>query len=153
MHAKLVVVEPPSQIREYEVALPLTIGRGREAGLQLPHALVSRLHCELFEDHGRLVVRDLGSLNGTFVAGRRVDSAPIGSGELLTIGSVTLRAVYGDDVALAQSSNGTKELAGGVETVAIEDTAQATYKSHEQANGEPMEIDESRSDFFRPSDN
>ena len=91
MQAKLVVVEPQLEPSEYKINLPLTIGRGREATLKLPHALVSREHCELFEDHGRIMVRDLGSLNGTFVSGQRVETAPLLPGDLLTVGSVTLR--------------------------------------------------------------
>src|SRR5262245_32209848 len=97
MQAKLVVVEPDTQPGEYPITLPMTIGRGNEATVKLVHALVSRQHCELFADHGKLMVRDLGSLNGTFVGGRRVETAPLNSGELLTVGSVTMRIVLGED--------------------------------------------------------
>ncbi len=86
MQAKLVVVEPHAQPEEYMVTLPTTIGRGREATLQLTHALVSRQHCQLFAEQGRIMVRDLGSMNGTFVGGQRVETAPLSSGELLTVG-------------------------------------------------------------------
>jgi predicted component of type VI protein secretion system len=60
----------------------------------LPHPLVSRQHCELFETNGRLMVRDLGSLNGTFVNNERISEAALPPGELLTVGAVTFRAVY-----------------------------------------------------------
>ena len=60
----------------------------------LPHPLVSRNHCELFESDGKLMVRDLGSLNGTFVNNERITESPLAPGELLTIGTVTFRAVY-----------------------------------------------------------
>jgi pSer/pThr/pTyr-binding forkhead associated (FHA) protein len=35
------------------------------------HGLVSREHCQLYIDRGRLFVRDLDSLNGSFVGGQR----------------------------------------------------------------------------------
>jgi hypothetical protein len=40
------------------------------------------------------MVRDLGSLNGTFINNQRITESVIEPGELLTIGAVTFRAVY-----------------------------------------------------------
>src|SRR5262249_3376950 len=55
---------------------------------------VSRRHCELLEVGGKLVVRDLGSSNGTFVNGKRVlGQQPLKPGDELTVGAVTLRVV------------------------------------------------------------
>jgi len=101
MQAKLFIVSPEVKPNEFKLTLPTTIGRSRDAKLKLVHPLVSRLHCELFEQDGVLMVRDLGSLNGTFVAGDRVTESAVQSGELLTIGSVTFRAAYGEEVELA----------------------------------------------------
>ena len=67
MDAKLVVVGGDAKAAEIKLRLPTIIGRGRGASLALPHPLVSRQHCEIFEANGQLMVRDLGSLNGTFV--------------------------------------------------------------------------------------
>jgi len=94
LNAKLVVVGGDVKTQEIALRLPSTIGRGRGTTITLPHPLVSRQHCELFEADGRLMVRDLGSLNGTFVNNQRVSEAPLPPGELLTIGTVTFRAVY-----------------------------------------------------------
>jgi len=94
LSAKLVVVGGEVKSAEIKLRLPSTIGRGRGATIMLPHPLVSRQHCELFETNGRLMVRDLGSLNGTFVNNERISEAPLPPGELLTVGAVTFRAVY-----------------------------------------------------------
>jgi pSer/pThr/pTyr-binding forkhead associated (FHA) protein len=94
LNAKLVVVGGDVKTTEIKLKLPSTIGRGRGTAIVLPHPLVSRQHCELFEADGQLMVRDLGSLNGTFVNNQRVTESPIPPGELLTIGTVTFRAVY-----------------------------------------------------------
>lgn len=75
--------------------LPVRIGRGRRNDLVLAHPLVSRVHCELFEQDGKLAVRDLDSLNGTFVGNRPVRECILNPGDLLTVGTVTFRAVYG----------------------------------------------------------
>lgn len=97
MQVKLVVVGGHDKAQEIRLKLPTIIGRGKGCTLRLPHPLVSRQHCEIFEMEGRLVVRDLGSLNGTFVNNQRITEAELPHGDLLTIGSVTFRAVYAAD--------------------------------------------------------
>ena len=68
MEVKLVVVGgDAAQASEFAIKLPTVIGRSRTADLPLANPLVSRRHCEIFEANGQLMVRDLGSLNGTFV--------------------------------------------------------------------------------------
>ena len=97
---KLVVVGGAAQATELVIRPPVVLGRGHEASIPLPHPLVSRLHCEIVQHQGRLLVRDLGSLNGTFVGNERISEAELPSGELLTVGSVTFRAEYGVDTDL-----------------------------------------------------
>ncbi len=95
LDAKLVIVAGADGAVEYKLSLPTTIGRSRENDVELPHPLVSRRHCELVELDGRLLVRDLGSLNGTFVGNKPTDGlTDIAPGQLLTIGTVTFRAIY-----------------------------------------------------------
>jgi len=96
LSVKLVVVGGDAKSKEVQLKLPTIIGRGREGvSLTLPHKLVSRKHTELFEQEGQLFVRDLGSLNGTYVNSQRIaESQPLKPNELLTLGNVTFRAVY-----------------------------------------------------------
>ena len=96
LNAKLVVVGGDVKTAEIKLRLPSTIGRGRGTTIMLPHPLVSRQHCELFESNGKLMVRDTGSLNGTFINNERITEAPLMPGELLTVGTVTFRAVFED---------------------------------------------------------
>ncbi len=100
MKAKLLVVGGDAKAAEINLKLPVIIGRGRESTLTLPHPLVSRKHCELYEVDGTLMVRDLGSLNGTYVGSERVVEARLPSGELLTVGTVNFRAVYSQAVGV-----------------------------------------------------
>jgi len=96
LSVKLVVVGGDAKSKEVQLKLPTVIGRGREGvSLTLPHKLVSRQHTELFEKSGQLFVRDMGSLNGTYVNNQRIsESQPLKPNELLTLGNVTFRAVY-----------------------------------------------------------
>jgi hypothetical protein len=109
--AKLVVVGGNPQIRQYELHLPVIIGRSQTTELTLGHPLVSRQHCVVFEEGGVLMVRDLGSLNGTFIGDTRVadQALPVRPGDLLTVGPVTFRAVYGDD---KRTKNGSWDASG-----------------------------------------
>ena len=94
--AKLVVVGGDTKYGEVPLTYPSVIGRGSDCDITLRHPLVSRRHCEILADDGHLIVRDLGSLNGTFVGKERISECELCPGELLTVGTVTFRAVYGD---------------------------------------------------------
>lgn len=110
VQARLVVVGGDVKTSEIKLRLPCTIGRGRGSSIVLAHPLVSRQHCEIYEAEGGLMVRDLGSLNGTFVNNQRIgESAPLPPNELLTVGTVTFRAVYD---AVAETANA-EEVAEG----------------------------------------
>jgi transcriptional regulator of acetoin/glycerol metabolism len=65
---------------------PVVFGRGGECGCTLQGAELSRRHAELRREGPLLVVRDLGTTNGTFVNGSRVTEAPIGPGDVLRLG-------------------------------------------------------------------
>ena len=67
-----------------------TLGRGPRADFILDATLVSRLHCRLLVADGELVVEDLGSTNGTFVNGRKIERATLRPGDLLRTGRVEL---------------------------------------------------------------
>jgi predicted component of type VI protein secretion system len=95
LQAKLVIVGGDDISKEFPLVLPARVGRGRENDIMLGHPLVSRTHCEIYESDGKLCVRDLGSLNGTYIGSDRIDNRPLLPGELLTIGTVTFRAIYG----------------------------------------------------------
>ena len=95
LKAKLVVVGGDAKAKQVSLNLPTVIGRGKDVTLTLPHALVSRKHTEIFEKDGWLFVKDLGSLNGTYVNNRRIKEAQkLPPNHLLTLGNVTFRAVY-----------------------------------------------------------
>ncbi len=65
------------------------IGRREDCDLRIPLGDVSRKHCSiLLTDDGGLRLQDLGSSNGTYVNGRRVQESPILPGDVIQIGSL-----------------------------------------------------------------
>jgi len=72
------------------------VGRTSEAQLRIPLSTVSRKHCELVFENDTLVIRDLGSSNGTFLNYERVQKAELGAGDVLGIGPSCLLTVQID---------------------------------------------------------
>jgi predicted component of type VI protein secretion system len=99
LNAKLIVVGGEAKTKEVTLKFPCIMGRGKGSTLLLQHPLVSRQHCEIFEANGRLMVRDMGSLNGTYINKEKITEAVLPTGHLLTVGSVTFRAEYNEQQA------------------------------------------------------
>jgi len=76
------------------VELPVTVGRDSEAELRLNDPWVSHYHCIIDQISGTLVVRDLGSKNGTYVNGAHVTESHVMPGDRLMIGNTTFLAQY-----------------------------------------------------------
>jgi two-component system cell cycle response regulator len=74
------------------------IGRGTEADLRIVDDGVSRRHALLVEEGGTIILRDLGSTNGTFCNGLRVGApVPLKDGDKIMVGSTTiLKFTYQD---------------------------------------------------------
>jgi len=70
------------------------IGRAKPADIVLDSRMISRRHVRIFQDpFGRWLFEDLGSSNGTFVHGRRIDVCPVLPGEPVHIGPFVLKIV------------------------------------------------------------
>jgi len=69
-----------------------SVGRHDDCSVRIKSSQVSRKHCELFEKKGMLLVKDLGSANGTFVNGKKVEGQLVlEPGDELSIGGIKLR--------------------------------------------------------------
>ena len=62
---------------------------------------------ELIDPYGSLIVRDLGSTNGVYVDGRRVEKATLSMGAEVRIGVLTMRVDLTDDEIDEISEQGT----------------------------------------------
>ena len=68
-----------------------TVGRSPDCDIFLDDVTVSRKHAVLLQRNGELSIEDLGSLNGTFVNRKRIDSATtLQSGDEVQIGKYRL---------------------------------------------------------------
>jgi predicted component of type VI protein secretion system len=95
MEAKLVVVGGKANKGSVSLTLPAVIGRSQDAGVTIGHRTVSRRHAEIFEKSGLLMIRDLGSLNGTIIDGKPIkEAAPLPPDAEFTIGPLTFRIQY-----------------------------------------------------------
>jgi pSer/pThr/pTyr-binding forkhead associated (FHA) protein len=74
--------------------LPAVVGRSSCAAIRLHDRWVSRVHFEISEINGTLVIRDLESRHGTFVNGERVSEALLFPGDRLTVGLSQFDAHY-----------------------------------------------------------
>jgi predicted component of type VI protein secretion system len=69
-----------------------TAGRHDDCQLRIKSSEVSRRHCQFFEKNGLLLVKDLGSSNGTMLNGKKIEGQRVlEPGDELTIGPVKLR--------------------------------------------------------------
>jgi len=73
----------------------VTVGRGQESSIFLDDVTVSRKHAEIVhgEDAGYRI-RDVGSLNGTYVNRVRVDAVDLRNGDEIQIGKYRFRFVF-----------------------------------------------------------
>ncbi len=78
---------------------PFTIGRGLENKIVVDDLLVSREHARLMPDGHGFHVQDLGSRNGTYVNGHRIQTAHIGEDDLLAVGHSRFTVRHGQLVA------------------------------------------------------
>ncbi len=67
-----------------------TAGRRPESDIFLDDVTVSRKHAEFVRRAGQFVVRDVGSLNGTYVQRDRIDEAVLRAGDEVQIGKYRL---------------------------------------------------------------
>lgn len=75
---------------EYRLTKSVTnIGRGSDADIQVADNGASRLHCAIVLG-SQVIVRDLGSTNGTSVDGHRISEAELRDGSIIKIGNTTL---------------------------------------------------------------
>ena len=87
--AWLDVIDGQGRRRRHELdASPVLIGRSSAADLRLDHGTVSRRHAQLTRDGaGRWLLSDMGSRNGTLVAGAPAHNHPLTHGEPFVIGA------------------------------------------------------------------
>jgi pSer/pThr/pTyr-binding forkhead associated (FHA) protein len=92
--AYLIMAGPPQTAWAYPITEERSvIGQDGDCQLRLIHPTVSRRHCEVWAEEGKILVRDLTSLNGTYVNGVQVRQRRLAFGDLLQIGPLIVQVV------------------------------------------------------------
>jgi pSer/pThr/pTyr-binding forkhead associated (FHA) protein len=90
MQVVLVMFRGEGGRRSFSLARDVSIiGRREDCDFRIPLSEISRRHCRLIRDGDALRIEDMGSSNGTFVNGTRVQEAVLQPGDTLHIGSIT----------------------------------------------------------------
>lgn len=78
-----------SDRRSFSLTRDITvIGRREDCDFRIPLSEISRKHCRLIKEDDTVRVEDLGSSNGTYVNGVRVQEATLQPGDTLKFGSI-----------------------------------------------------------------
>ncbi|HET6611682.1 MAG TPA: adenylate/guanylate cyclase domain-containing protein [Kofleriaceae bacterium] len=101
--AKLVVISGDSP-QEFDLAVFNSIGRHPENTIQVLDRIISKEHAHVHRTpDGRYLLRDLSSLNGTFIGGERISEHRLVNGDEITMGSTRLVFLDGDSQSQALS--------------------------------------------------
>jgi pSer/pThr/pTyr-binding forkhead associated (FHA) protein len=89
---KLTLVLDRKPVQVYELEQPvIRIGRGETSDVLIDNVSVSRRHAEIREESGAWLLRDLGSSNGTFLNGQRVQTdQPLRPGDEISLGKFSI---------------------------------------------------------------
>jgi diguanylate cyclase (GGDEF)-like protein len=76
----------------------IVIGRSSKADIQIDQEAVSRNHCRLINTGKAIMLRDLGSTNGTYVNDELVDEYVLRDGDLIKIGRCIFKFLSGNNI-------------------------------------------------------
>src|SRR5437660_7625370 len=94
---RLVLLSEGLTGRTYELKTDkTTVGRVSDNAFEIPEASVSSHHAELTLRGNEVLVKDLGSTNGTFINGEKIEEGVLKPGQTLRVGMIEMRLETGD---------------------------------------------------------
>ncbi|HVT88955.1 MAG TPA: FHA domain-containing protein [Tepidisphaeraceae bacterium] len=116
------------------------VGRREDCDLRIPLGEISRKHCKITKNGEGLKVEDLGSSNGTYHNGQRVQEAIVQPGDTVQVGSVAfvvqIDGVPGDEELQPVLAQKSKSDDSGTRVAQAEDSGSP------QADGEAVTEEE-----------
>jgi pSer/pThr/pTyr-binding forkhead associated (FHA) protein len=140
---KLVLKFESSILQEVSVnAKEVSIGRSPDNSLVIDNPAVSHYHARVFNEEGRMMLEDFGSLNGTFVNGQRVKMVMLKPGDSVAIGKHTIVVSDSRDLDGFASGNGASKPAAPKlnETVILDTKERRTFMKQVAAGGESTQV-------------
>ncbi|GAA4346392.1 hypothetical protein GCM10023165_30990 [Variovorax defluvii] len=93
---RLIMMVSASQTKQLALDKETTIGRASGADVVIDSDQVSRMHAQITVGPAFVTIKDLGSRNGTFVNGERIDSQVLAHGDNIRIGACEMRFLATD---------------------------------------------------------
>lgn len=121
MEIRLVIEKNKRRLRAHQLTTKKTvIGRRQDCGLCIPSSEVSRRHCVLTIEDGKLLVEDLDSVNGTLVNGKRITAKQaLRSGDRLVVGPIQFLVEFGPPPRPLAGPKAAKEIEGEDEVLPV----------------------------------
>ena len=122
----------------------ILVGRKEDCDLNLDHKSVSKLHCVIVKTDGLLLVRDLGSTNGTRVNGQRIRRAALLPNDELSIAGYRYKVSFGPGEPPAISADehtqqlDPKEVVDLLRQAAVNAPAEAPERPHLPVQANPL---------------
>jgi adenylate cyclase len=135
------VSQDGDQVFELRRGSALTVGRALTSDVPILDPTVSRRHASLVADDSGIELNDLGSSNGTFVNGQRVDKARLTPGDVLTFGKLSFNVSESDAKENGTDSQSARYAPTIVRQRAVPDASQA-FADALRASGSQGVIDE-----------
>lgn len=107
VQVKLKVLRGASTGKEIKIRGPhFIIGRSEECNLRANSDAISREHCQIEVTDDEVLVQDMGSKNGTFVNGEKLNGPhPVGMGDQLRVGPLEFLVTISQKAKKAQTVN------------------------------------------------
>lgn len=158
MKVEIFVIDCETTSNRVRLSLPAVIGRGNDTDLVIAHPEVSRRHCRLFLFQNTVHIQDLNSLNGTVVAGRKIQNAesPILPEEYFSIGPVQFQIRYRrQDISYSETSGSSRKAKSGTSVSCGSNSAsslsQSAHSASNQASNQALSCGASSVKFRRKS--
>jgi pSer/pThr/pTyr-binding forkhead associated (FHA) protein len=91
MEVRLLVTNEKANAKQVRLGPETVVGRSSECNLRIPSGKVSRQHCIIRIEESRVLVRDLGSANGTEIDGVTIPpeiDVPVAPGSTMVVGPI-----------------------------------------------------------------
>ena len=135
MAVTLILVRGDGRQSEIPLKARAIIGRQTDCQIRIPSSGISRHHCELTLADGKVLLRDMGSSNGTFVNRKKIQQAQLVAGDLIGIGDLVFVVRIDGNPATIDSEDALDEGAAPAVTAPAKPAAAAKAPQAKQASG------------------
>ena len=150
MRAQLIPLDggPPIEI----VKDMTLVGRREDVDLRLDHKSVSKQHCIIVKTDGLLLIRDLGSTNGTRVNGTRVRRAALLPNDHLNIASFRFKVYLGPGESPAAARSAPAAADGHTQQMDAKEVANLLRRANQAPNPPPQPVQPNKLPDVYPDD-